>query len=109
MTLCLKTSKTKSTPETCSEEIETKNNPDISRFQEINLGYPPLLDQQMNYHAASSGVSKGTTMSEVKVKLLFKVFSIRTLVRDILLDAFRIGVFAHSVRIETACPLNPTE
>ena len=61
----------------------------------------------MNYPAASSGVSKGTTMSEVKVKLLFKDFSIRTLVRDILLDAFRIGVFAHSVRVETACPKVP--
>ena len=30
----------------------------------------------MNYPAASSGVSKGTTMSEVEVKLLFKNFSI---------------------------------
>ena len=61
----------------------------------------------MNYPAASSGVSKGTTMSEVKVKLLFKDFSIGTLVRDVLLDSFRIGVFAHGVRVETACPKIP--
>ena len=58
----------------------------------------------MNYPAASSGVSKGTTMSKVKVKLLFKDFLIRTLVRDILLDSFRVCVFAHSVRVEAACP-----
>ena len=62
---------------------------------------------RMNYPAASSGVSKGTTMSEVKVKLLFKDFLIRTLVRDVLLDSFRIGVFAHRVRVETACPKVP--
>ena len=61
----------------------------------------------MNYPAAGSGVSKGTTMSEVEVKLLFKDFSIGTLVRDVLLDAFRIGVFAHSVRVETTCPKIP--
>ena len=61
----------------------------------------------MNYPAASSGVSKETTMSEVKVKLLFKDFSIGPLVRNVLLDAFRIRVFAHSVRVETACPKVP--
>ena len=61
----------------------------------------------MNYPAASSGVSKGTTMSKVKVKLWFKDFLIRTLVRDILFDAFRISVFAHRVRIEADYPKVP--
>ena len=46
-------------------------------------------------------------MSKVKVKLLFKDFLIRTLVRDILLDSFRVCVFAHSVRVEAACPKGP--
>ena len=62
---------------------------------------------KMNYPAASSGVSKGTTMSKVKVKLLFKVFLIRPLVRDVLLDSFRVCVFAHRVRVEAACPKVP--
>ena len=46
-------------------------------------------------------------MSKVKVKLLFKDFLIRTLVRDVLLDSFRVCVFAHRVRVEAACPKVP--
>ena len=61
----------------------------------------------MNYPSTSSGVSKGTTMSKVKVKLLFKDFLIRTLVCDVLLDSFRFCVFAHRVRVEAACPKVP--
>ena len=67
--------------------------------------FPPF--SRMNYPAASSGVSKGTTMSKVKVKLLFKDFLIRTLVRDVLFDSFRVCVFAHRVRVEAACPKVP--
>ena len=61
----------------------------------------------MNYPAASSGVSKGTTVSKVKIKLLFKDFLIRTLVCDVLLDSFRVCVFAHRVRVEASCPKVP--
>ena len=61
----------------------------------------------MNYPAASSGVSKGTAMSKVKVKLLFKVFLMRSLVRNILHDSFRVCVFTHRVRVEADCSKVP--
>ena len=43
-------------------------------------------------------------MSKVKCQLLFKDFFIGSLIRNILLYALGIGIFAHRIGIEAACP-----
>ena len=43
-------------------------------------------------------------MSKVKCQLLFKNFFIGSLVRNVLLYTLGIGIFAHRIGIEAACP-----